>query len=387
MGDFRYKLDKSSRKFICPGCQKKRLTLFIDTTTGHAMPEHYGRCDREANCGYFNAPGNNAPRITNAAEIQPRKDVFIPEAVLQQTLSRYQINGFINNLLKITRANEVERIISLYYLGTTKAGAVTIPFIDKNGNIRAIQVKSFDSENHTTNTTFLHAIIEQYHRKHGEQSPEWLKDYLLNESKVSCLFGEHLLTRYPNNPIALIEAPKGAIYGSLYFGSPEDPSNFLWLAVYNLSSLTLKKCMALKGREVVLFPDLSKTGHAFELWSKRADEFNTMIPGATFRISDLLEKHATPEQRQKGFDLADYLIQFDWHTFQSMPQPKEAIKQPENDIDFLIESQRDYTEQELIKMINQIQPRGDPKQSLKQLIEKKYLKFDRINKGYYYTPF
>lgn len=387
MKEFRYILDKSSRKHICPGCQKKRLTLFIDTTTGHAMPEQFGRCDREANCGYFNAPGNNAPRMTETAQIQPRKDVFIPPEILKQALKQYDINTFIQNLLKISPAKEVGKIISLYYLGTTKAGAITFPFIDINGRVRAIQVKEFNQSNNTVNTTFLHSIIEAYHRKQNEALPGWLAGYLQNESKVSCLFGEHLLNRYPLNPVALIEAPKGAIYGSLYFGSPEDPSNFLWLAVYNLSSLTLKKCMALKGREVVLFPDLSKTGHAFELWSKRADEFNTMIPGATFRISDLLEKHATPEQRQKGFDLADYLIQFDWHTFQSMPQPKEAIKQPENDIDFLIESQRDYTEQELIKMINQIQPRGDPKRSLKQLIEKKYLKFDRINKGYYYTPF
>lgn len=40
------------------------------------------------------------------------------------------------------------------------AGAVTFPFIDEANNIRAIQVKLFDENNHTISTTFLHSVIE-----------------------------------------------------------------------------------------------------------------------------------------------------------------------------------------------------------------------------------
>ena len=94
------------------------------------------------------------------------------------------------------------------------------------------------------------------------------------------------------NPVAFVEAPKTAIYGTLYFGFPEQPKNLLWLAVYNLSSLSLEKCKALQGRDVYLFPDLSKDGKAFELWSNRAKRFSELIPGTQFEVSELLETQA-----------------------------------------------------------------------------------------------
>tara|TARA_B110001469_G_C9583687_1_gene289513 strand:+ start:57 stop:869 length:813 start_codon:yes stop_codon:yes gene_type:complete len=157
--------------------------------------------------------------------------------------------------------------------------------------------------------------------------PEWLKAYNENEIKVSCLFGEHLLTKYPHNPIALVEAPKTAIYGTLYFGFPQQPKNLLWLAVYNLSSLNLNKCMALKGRNVFLFPDLSKDGKAFELWSKKANEIQKQLQGTSFTVSDLLEQLAPEQDKQKGKDIADYLIKQDWKLYRK--QEVKALPMPE----------------------------------------------------------
>ena len=157
--------------------------------------------------------------------------------------------------------------------------------------------------------------------------PEWLEAYNKNETKVSCLFGEHLLTKYPHNPVALVEAPKSAIYGTLYFGFPEQPKDFIWLAVYNLSSLNLNKCEALKGRNVYLFPDLSKDSKAFELWSNKANDIQKRLQGAYFHVSDLLEQLAPQQDKEQGKDIADYLIKQDWRLFrkrnvQEQPQPK-----------------------------------------------------------------
>ena len=144
---------------------------------------------------------------------------------------------------------------------------------------------------------------------------------------MTCLFGAHLLKKYPYNPIALVEAPKTAIYGTLYFGPPETSTNFLWLAVYNLTSLTVNRCKALEGRNVILFPDLSETGNAFDLWSKKAKELNDKIDGATFKVSDLLESVATPTERTEGGDLADYLINIDWR--QTRQQTTKEIQSVE----------------------------------------------------------
>jgi hypothetical protein len=256
---------------------------------------------------------------------------FIPKAVLQQTLNGYKQNVFIQNLLLRVpypfEVKDVNKVIALYHLGTVcngyRAGAITFPFIDKEGNIRAIQAKQFDATNHTTGTDFLHAIIEKQHQKRADHLPEWVQAYNRNEKKVSCLFGESLIKEYPFNAVALVEAPKSAIYGTLYFGFPERPENLLWLAVYNLSSLNIDKCKALQGRDVYLFPDLSKDGAAFNLWSKKAKELTEQMPGTRFEVSDLLEMLASKELKEKGADIADVLIQLDWKRFRNVLAPKE----------------------------------------------------------------
>ena len=81
---------------------------------------------------------------------------------------------------------------------------------------------------------------------------------------------------------------------ALYFGFPEQPTNLLWLAVYNLSSLNLNKCKALKGQER-LFVSLTyqKTAKPLSLWSNKANDIQKRLQGTYFHVSDLLEQLST----------------------------------------------------------------------------------------------
>jgi len=353
MNEYRYILEIGSKKHRCPECEKKSFTFYIDTETDNYLPQQYGRCDHESKCGYQLNPykdgyskmiwkqeqgqdtSNWNPYKQKKRRVQYRKPkpVFIPVEVLNTTLLGYEKNVFIQNLLKRVafpfQVQDIEKVISLYNLGTVqngyRKGANTFPFIDIKNNVRAIQVKQFNKENHTTGTDFLHSIIDKYHTRNNKPLPEWLKAYNNNETKVSCLFGEHLLNKYPYNPIALVEAPKTAIYGTLYFGFPEQSKNLLWLAVYNLSSLNLNKCKALKNRDVYLFPDLSKDGKAFELWSNKAKEIQSQLQDSSFTVSNLLEQLAPQQDKDQGNDLADYLIKQDWRLFRKQPKPVEKL--------------------------------------------------------------
>ena len=215
-----------------------------------------------------------------------------------------------------------------------RAGAITFPFIDIQNNVRAIQVKQFDEANHTKGTDFLHSIIEKHYSRNNTRLPDWLQAYTKQDKKVSCLFGEHLLKKFPTNPIALVEAPKTAIYGSLYFGSPESSENLIWLAVYNKSSFSIDKMEVLKGRNVFVFPDLSKDGNTYKEWEAKAKDFEKQLTGTRFVFSDLLEKLANDNDRNDGNDFADILIKQDWRLFRkekriSEPQP-EPKKQEAN---------------------------------------------------------
>lgn len=343
MEEHRYSLEKGSRKSICYSCHKKKFVRYVDANSGEYIPEQFGRCDSEINCGYHLNPntdgyakmilqqergdhsGNWKPyRPLPNLQIKQKKEIaFIPVEVLNRTLTGYDQNVFLQNLLSRVpfpcNVEDVEKVISQYRLGTIcngyRTGAITFPFIDSSKKIRAIQVKQFNDANHTTGTDFITSIIEKYYHTKETKLPDWLIEYQKNDLKVSCLFGAHLLTNYPTNPIALVEAPKTAIYGTLYFGFPEIAKNFLWLAVYNLSSLNFERCKVLKGRNVYLFPDLSKDGKAFEIWNQKAKELSKLMPETTFKISRLLEDSATETERSKGCDLADFLIKLDWRDF------------------------------------------------------------------------
>jgi hypothetical protein len=113
-----------------------------------------------------------------------------------------------------------------------------------------------------------------------------------------CFFGEHLLTRYPFKPVGLVESEKTALICSLYL------PNFVWLATGSLEGISIEKSQALKGRKVILFPDLSIDGVAFNKWKGKLEFLKSIAKSV--EISDLLERMAPESDRQNGYDLADY---------------------------------------------------------------------------------
>lgn len=356
MNKYRYILEKGSKKHHCPDCGKRTFVKYVDTETGSYLPPQYGRCDRESKCNYHLNPYKDgyAKAIWEGKEVtgvtfgspekqkyfcpnpkpQPSSEpVYFDFETFKQTLQvdRYEQNSFIQNLLYNVRypfaVNDITKVIEMYRVGTIVngylVGGTSFPFIDEKGNVRAVQVKQFDKQNHTTGTSFLHSMIATHYTRNKTPLPDWLGVYAIQDKFISCLFGEHLLSKYPSNPIALVEAPKTAIYATLYFGLPTTPQDLVWLAVYNKSSFSFDKLKVLEGRFVCVFPDLSKDGGTFKEWERKAKEYEQRLPGTRFIFSRLLEQLAPEEDKSKGYDIADYLIKQDWRRFR-----KQAIETP-----------------------------------------------------------
>jgi hypothetical protein len=351
---FPYKLASNKvQKIDCPYCgAKKHWQRYIDTETGEVLPENNGKCDNSDKCGKWIKPKDTgfskaiwehkkssdselSYKFKNNSQKEIRTEpTYFDFEIYKKALNPERLveNTFFKNLIKLQNQSslfteELLKVFDKYKIGTVIRGywkgAVTFPYIDFYGNIRTVQVKTFHKNNKTDLTNKLDKVIISELKKEQKEIPEWLKkhvEYGDEYGYFTCLFGEHLLGLFPENPIALVEAPKTAIYCSLYFGLPKKKDDLIFLAVYNKSSFSLNKIKVLEGRKVFVFPDLSKNGDTYKDWQEKAKQYEKQLKNTRFIFSDLLEKYASVEERNEGLDIADFLIKQDWRLFRKNPK-------------------------------------------------------------------
>lgn len=312
-------------RYHCPSCQQrdKTFSLYIDTETGEHIHPSVGRCNRESNCGYHYTPkqyfqdnkisfDTPQPKAYKPRPVtpQPKPVSFIPVEVFKASLNptAFEVNHFVKFLIDLFGVEVASELVSRYFIATSKHwnGATVFWQIDTQGKVRTgkIMLYSPTTGKRQKEFTFAHKLIKQ---------PEF--------GLKQCFFGEHLLID-KTKPVAIAESEKTAVIASVYL------PQFIWVASSGLHGLNFDKCSILKGRTVTLFPDLSKPKiegkpTAFEIWSSKAKELSHL---ANFTVSDLLERKATEAERKQGFDLADYLIKFNYKEF-ALPEP-EATKPP-----------------------------------------------------------
>lgn len=295
-------------RYRCPSCngRDKTFSRYIDTETGEYLNPSVGRCNRESNCGHHYTPKQYFQDNNISFDIQPKTPIkrrvidkpkpvsFIPIDILKASLSEYETNHFVKFLIDLFGAEIVSELVNSYFIATSKLwkGATVFWQIDAEGKIRTGKIMLYNpTTGKRVKEPFNH--ISWVHK--ALKQPEF-------ELK-QCLFGEHLINQDLSKTITIVESEKTAIIASVYL------PQFVWVAVGSLTNLNAEKCNILKGRNVVLFPDLN----GFEKWSSKAKALSHL---AKFTVSDLLERNATEAEREQGFDLADYLIKFNYKDFQ-----------------------------------------------------------------------
>ena len=303
-------------RYRCPSCQQrdKTFSLYIDTETGEHIHPTVGRCNRESNCGHHYTPkqyfqDNNIsfdkPKAYKPRPVTPQQKPVssIPVEVFKASLKAHETNHFVQFLINLFGVEVASQLVSRYFIATSKHwnGATVFWQIDTQGKVRTGKIMLYSpTTGKRVKEPFNH--ISWVHK--ALKQPEF--------ELRQCLFGEHLLI-HKTKPVAIVESEKTAVIASVYL------PQFVWVAVGSLTNLNAEKCSILKGRTVTLFPDLN----GFEKWSSRAKELSHLAP---FTVSDLLERKATEAERKQGFDLADYLIKFDYKAF-ALPEP-EATEPP-----------------------------------------------------------
>lgn len=378
MSEHRYILEPykgMNTRHICPDCKEKSFTFYIDTETGEHLNSDVGRCDHESKCGYHKRPPletrclfvpfieliehsekayklkcetgifylpksqvyevivngcyvseyilsieNTIPPphvptdckyfseagaigcITHKDISKPLPISFIPVGIFKASLRSNEPNHFVMFLKALFGVEVTNELICKYFIGTSKHwnGSTAFWQIDITGKVRTGKIIQYSPLTGKRvkipfgHVTWVHSVLKT-------------PDFQLKQ----CMFGEHLL-QDRTKPIAIVESEKTAIIASVYL------PQFIWLASGGLSNLNADKCSILKGRNVTLFPDCK----GFDKWSAKAKELAHIT---TFNVSDLLERKASEAERQRGDDLADYLIKFDYKAF-AAHMPAEPIQ-------------------------------------------------------------
>jgi hypothetical protein len=323
----------------CPRCGQLRCySRYMDTRTGDMLPEHYGRCNHEASCAYFVSPKDieadgtsyaqrirqeqklstlRAPRPSFPRRVPPAptKVVCIPQAVYQQSMRKYEQNAFAKLLRHYFGCDMERELLRKFHVGTSKywPDACVFWLIDERGRIRNGQVVQFDESGRTVKiperrTRWMHTAMTRSLQSNGMALPDWLNEHNSTKGSCSYLYGLFQLATAPASyPIAVVESPKTAVIASVYF------PQFIWMATLGLGNLNSERLEPLRGRRIVLWPDVGGYNH----WQTKAAALSKS--GFTIQVSDLLEKKAVDEQ---GLDLADILLR-EWSGYPPSWDEKE----------------------------------------------------------------
>lgn len=372
MEHFKYRLDKSSKKFVCPNCNKKTFVYYVDTESGNYLTTDFGRCDREQKCGYHKAP----PKGKKGYLIE-----FLSfERISDKAIKLVDLNGIISIVPKsqVLEKNKNSCFITEWYLNKEYKSSYldneskyfnTDDFVMIN-EVKNVQppepIKpSFHSlalldEMYNNNpiedsfTTFLRSKftpdeVETVRRKYfitgtdcvwhnwNDTTVFWQidnKERIRGAKVMQYDYRTGKRIKKPYNLInwlhSVIKEPdfnlKQCLFGLHLINEDYQKEiaivesektaiimsivlpEFIWLSTGSKSNFKLDLLEPLKKRKCIAYPDKSE----FNKWNETATELNKQ--GFQIVVSDLLEK----SDLQNGSDLADYYLSSIMHEMHEM---------------------------------------------------------------------
>ena len=289
MRNYKWMLRKGGKKERCPQCGKMRFVPFVLTADGKTKAgAEYGRCDRETSCGYFRYP--DRPIDTGAVIVRqpepPKEPIMMPFEVMVQPLD-YLDNSLLAAYAPLFngRWTYLHGIMGRYCCGTGSHGECI--YYQYDGQyIRTAKAILYGKDGHRVKVEDGGLPVWWLHK-----SPTVAK-YTQGKELKQCFFGQHLLSRYPNAKVYVVEAEKTAV---LMAATDKKPMNErIWLACGGSQMLKgAIDLMPLIGRDVTLIPDHGQYWN----WKRTADAYGWRC----LDIAPLKARHGLPD----GFDIWD----------------------------------------------------------------------------------
>ena len=250
--------------------------------------------------------------------VEVHKELLVmPRSMVLMTAKNQQPNIFIDWFRHLPWANDptnnqisrVKETMWLYCVGGWTDGRVCFWQIDEQGRPHGGKLMRYGNDGKrvkTENPGWMHnqkGIREQLDLEHNEYR--------------STLFGLHLLNRYPEATINIVESEKTALICANAYGHPE---RSLWMACGGLKFLKLESLQPLidQGRRVWLWPD--KDG--VEDWKQKCEHLLSDRVSITTRY---LEENWVPDDGEKA-DVADIILRL-------IKRPDTYVKRTTQNVD------------------------------------------------------
>ena len=280
------------RCFVCDS--KGGVVQFLMNHEHMTFPDAIRWLGKKYNIDVDDVPFDYTPQPRPKPEPLPMLN--IPRDIVQKSMRYIQRDRFCNWLRHLpwstsAERERIEKVLWMYCLGHWKDGRVIFWQIDETGIVRSGKLMRYLSDGHR----------DKKHNPgwmHNQKSVRECIDY--NHSEFhSTLFGMHLVNKYPQATIHLVESEKTALICAIHFGNIEQDLFLACGGLKNLKAETLQPLIDMK-RDICLWPD--KDG--IEEWSKLLDKFcyDRMV-----LYTDFLSENWSEQDGPKA-DAADIII-------------------------------------------------------------------------------
>lgn len=309
----RFHLPRRGAKYTCPNCNgKKSFRRYIDEQTGEELANNCGICDHINSCGYHYPPRelfhdypelrphdehNNewmkvqyAPpthKNTYSEPTEYHQTEFFDFSWAEKAAQRKStFHTWFESLAFDTDMKE--KVLSEYLVGATEKDiilggvnhgpAVVFWQIDELQRVHDAKLMAYTADGHRVQGwgNSMRSICEK--AKNGPQLQETEK----------VLFGLHLLNRYPDKVVCIVESEKTALICACQY------PQYLWLATGGCGNLQQSKLRPLMNRTIIVYPDSGE----YEKWSERMKESGHKH----YTVFDLLEAY------EPNTDIADIIL-------------------------------------------------------------------------------
>lgn len=322
MAHYRYKLEDHSgrQKHQCPDCKEQTFVYYVYSANNQPIDGLYcGKCERINNCTYHLKPSeyfqeyNVCPdefQYNEDPEDDEKQHDYINRVspgILKDSMLN-PANSFTTFLLSYLNDDyeTLMKLVRLYNLGTysdsetpdqilfekyDRKDAVIFWQVDINNECRDGKIMFYNDRGKRLERPYwMHCYYSQYQRK-----------FKLEQ----CLYGEHLLNKFPDaRNILIVESEKTAILLKHYF--LPDP-NVLVMASGSAQGLNPDKFRVFQDQEIYLLPDIG----CESLWQDQAEKINNKL-GLNIQVypsQEFIEDYFNANFTLKpGEDIADYLI-------------------------------------------------------------------------------